>query len=89
MFEEEKQKLEKRKYVINQVDIPVDRIHMSVRKGFEKAKQEKTRKRRERREKIIRKVFLLIVMTGPSFLINKSIENHRSKTEYSFRYWRV
>ena len=45
MFEEEKQKLEKRKNVINQVEIPLDKLQMSVRNGFEKAKQEKTRKR--------------------------------------------
>ena len=45
MFEEEKQKLEKRKNVINQVDVPLDKVQMSVRNGFEKAKQEKKRKR--------------------------------------------
>lgn len=46
MFEEEKQKLEKRKNVINQLDVPLDKLQMSVRNGFEKAKQEKTRKRK-------------------------------------------
>lgn len=45
MFEEEKQKLEKRKNVINQVDVPLDKVQMSIRNGFEKAKQEKKRKR--------------------------------------------
>ncbi|MER2007552.1 MAG: DUF4179 domain-containing protein [Psychrobacillus sp.] len=45
MFEEEKQKLEKRKSKINQVEIPLDRLQMSVKSGFEKAKQEKKRKR--------------------------------------------
>ncbi len=45
MFEEEKQKLEKRKNVINQVDVPLDKVEMSVRNGFEKAKQEKKKKR--------------------------------------------
>ena len=46
MFEEEKQKLEKRKSLIDQVEIPLDKLQMSVKSGFEKAKQEKIRKRK-------------------------------------------
>ena len=45
MFEEEEKKLEQRKKTIDKVDVPMDKIHIAVQSGFEKAKKERALKR--------------------------------------------
>jgi len=46
VFEEEKKKLEQRKRLFDNIAVPMDKLHFAVRSGFEKAKKERTLKRR-------------------------------------------